>query len=132
MPAQFRDDRPAPRRVRQRRRASDTEQTLVRWLLQHAATVDVPASWLEAIPSLQVVDSCSCGCPSVDFVLGGQSVARVVADAYGTTSNGASVGVLLWVKDGQLSGLEIYSVEGGENRELPSPLALRSTFGGAG
>lgn len=132
MTAHLGNDPPAPRRVVQRRGISHTERALVRWLLEHAATVEIPATWLDAVPHLQVVDACPCGCPSVDFVTDGQSVARIVADASGESPSGDSVGVLLWAKDGQLSGLEVYSVDGNDNRQLPNPLALRATFEGAG
>ena len=72
---------------------------------------------------LRVVGRCDCGCATVDFLADEGPGARVAADAYGTTPNGIGVGVMLWERDGQLAGLEVYSLAEG-SAELPVPESL--------
>ena len=48
----------------------------------------------------------------------------MVSDAHGTDPGGSAVGVLLFVDDGYLSEVEVYSVEGDDFAGLPRPTAL--------
>ncbi len=48
----------------------------------------------------------------------------MVSDAHGTDSGGNAIGVLLFVEDGYLSEVEVYSVEGDGLSEVPSSTAL--------
>jgi hypothetical protein len=108
------------------RAASAEVRQLVRWLLEHAATEPVPASILEQIDTLTVVDACDCGCPSVDFVWEGQGAgAQILADAAGETIAGEPLGVLLWGREGVISGLEVFDYDGGTWFPLPPPDRLR-------
>lgn len=108
-----------------RRPASAAERGLVAWLLQHAATAERAAALLDAVQSLQVVDACDCGCPSVDFVREGQGAgAQIVAEAQGTQDDGCPLTVLLWTRDGVLSGLEVFDYDGGTWFPLPAPARL--------
>ena len=49
----------------------------------------------------------------------------MVSDAHGLDPGGNSIGVLLFVKDGYLDDVEIYSNEGSTFAGLPDPSALR-------
>jgi hypothetical protein len=74
--------------------------------------------------------SCTCGCPSfsleADRALPPAPVAeRMPTDAHGTDPGGNKIGVLLFVDDGYLAEVEIYSIEGNDFSGLPEPGALR-------
>jgi len=61
--------------------------------------------------------SCGCGCPSFslkpDLALPAPDVPdRMPTDAHGSDPGGNAVGVLLFVNDGYLSDVEVYSFEG--------------------
>ena len=101
------------------------EATLVRWLVG-LAPPDRQTSLAAQIAGLTVGDRCDCGCPSVDFLVEGQAgTAAILAEAEGHAPDGTPVGVLLWVRSGRLSGLEVYATEGRETGLLPNPDALR-------
>jgi hypothetical protein len=73
--------------------------------------------------------SCSCGCPSFelrpDTTLPPADVAeRMPTDAHGTDQGGNPVGVLLFVDDGYLSEVEVYSVDGSGFAGLPDASTL--------
>jgi hypothetical protein len=113
-----------------RRLASLEERQLVEWLLRNAATTADATSFLEQVPDLHVVGGCGCGCPSVDFKVGGQdAVASIIADAEGTSPEGLPVGVMLWAKNGRISGLEVYPFEDTERLGLPGLETLKPAFG---
>jgi hypothetical protein len=120
-------------RAKFRRPASDEERDFIDWLLRHAATTSAE-HFLTQVPNLQVVGVCGCGCPSVDFQVGGQDAnAFIIADAYGTSPEGVPVGVLLWGKQDRISGLEVYPVTDDQNFQLPRLDTLSPTSGsGAG
>jgi hypothetical protein len=97
--------------VLENRPLSPAEEAIVRWLLRNGSGVG-DLSHLEAtVGELRVVGRCSCGCPSVDFTIGGQAPgAAPIANGHGTTADGLEVGVMLWERDGVLSGLEFYDL----------------------
>jgi hypothetical protein len=49
----------------------------------------------------------------------------MVSDAHGTDPGGNEVGVLLFIEDGYLSEVEVYSTTGEGFDGLPQPLALK-------
>jgi len=49
----------------------------------------------------------------------------MVSDAHGIDTGGNSIGVLLFVKDGYLDDVEIYSTEGSGFAGLPDTSALK-------
>jgi hypothetical protein len=95
---------------------SDAEQTVVGRMLQLSG---VNYSMPE-----QVVGKCDCGCASVDFLPNTEGNV-VASDAYGRTSGGVDVGVLLWTRGGAVSGLEVYML-GVDTADLPTVESLRS------
>jgi hypothetical protein len=102
-------------------------------MLEHATVDGGARSLLPAIDALQVVDACDCGCPSVDFVREGQGAgAQILAEARGTHSDGCPLALLLWGRDGAISGLEVYEYDGGAWFPLPSPDRLLPTQPGSG
>jgi hypothetical protein len=104
------------------------EQALVSWLVQHAGRA-AASPLLATVPDLRVVDRCDCGCPSLDFVREGMGAgAQILADAEGTADDGLSFSVILWGRDQQISGLEIFSYDGGPWFPLPRPESLRRSL----
>ena len=112
------------------RSATAEERELVVWLLRNAATIGDVAAFLDQASHLRVVGGCGCGCPSVDFKAGGQdAVASIIADAEGTSPEGVMVGVILWAKEGRISGLEVYPFADTGRFGLPRPENLKPAFG---
>lgn len=73
--------------------------------------------------------SCNCGCPSFslrpDQSLPPAPVeTRMPSDAHGTDPGNNQIGVLLFVKDGYLENVEVYSYDG-NFAGLPDPSALK-------
>ncbi len=113
-----------------RRLATPEERQLVEWLLRNAATTPDAASFLDQVTDLRVVGGCGCGCPSIDFKIGGQdAVASIIADASGTSPEGLPIGVMLWAKHGRISGLEVYPFDDADKFGLPDLATLKPAFG---
>jgi hypothetical protein len=108
------------------RELTSEERDLVRFILEREA----PQRLLE-LETLKVVARCGCGkCPTILF---GSSLDAEpttthpfdeVAEYYGRNSDGALVGVMLIDRDGMLSELEAYSLEGVEIRSWPEIASL--------
>jgi hypothetical protein len=104
---------------------SDSELELIEALLGAAGARG--GRYLGQLPRIRVVGSCGCGCPSIDLELDsgpreGAPNPLVVADA--ESSGGVPVGVILWVRGGALSGLEIHPWNGSDVIRLPRPDSL--------
>jgi hypothetical protein len=74
--------------------------------------------------------SCDCGCPSFslhpDMTLPPGDVSiRMPTDLHGTDPGGNLVGVLLFVDEGYLSDVEVYSRDGGGFAGIPDPSMLK-------
>lgn len=93
------------------RPATEAEAAITRWMLQNASQAGDLSDLEPSLIDLRVVGRCSCGCPSIDFVAGGQaSGASPVANAHGTTADGVQVGMILWERDAAVSALEFYEL----------------------
>jgi len=103
---------------------SPAEAQLVTWLLLNARMGDDRSELAASVGDLRVVGRCGCGCPSIDFVEHGQdSGAFPIASAYGTTAEGAMAGLIVWERDGAVSGLELCELDL-PIRSLPLPDTL--------
>jgi hypothetical protein len=83
--------------------------------------------YLGQLSRLQVVGGCGCGCPSIDLGVdgagdGGPARPLVVADA--VSPEGEPVGVILWVRGGVLSGLEVHPWSRVAQVRLPAATTL--------
>src|SRR5712692_528441 len=90
---------------------TDEEREFLTWLLEHGEPS--ATEYLSQIPSLTVVGRCSCGCPTIDLALAGKhgrGESTIVADFIGDTPEGALVGVIVHVREGLLSELEVYDM----------------------
>jgi hypothetical protein len=106
---------------------TDAERQFLTWLLEHGERG--ATEYLSQIPSVTVIGQCSCGCPTLDLAVAGKhgkGGSTIVADFVGTTPEGTLVGVLVHVREGTLSELEVYDMRGDAERfSFPRPEALR-------
>jgi len=105
------------------------ERDLIRWLIEHSFVKDA-SRLLSQIDRLSVVAKCNCGCPTVDFALDGEPVARkgeqCISD-WDAEVDGMPVFVQLWRCNDQISTLEVGSYPGSDRPfELP---AIESILG---
>jgi hypothetical protein len=126
MPAESPKSRPPHRPL------TSEEVEFLTWLLKHGKPE--ATQYLSQISSLRVVSQCDCGCPTIDFSVGGKEAASgsgsdIIADFLGITPEGASVGVLVHVRDGLLSELEVYSLSDIKKFSFPRPETLYQPFG---
>jgi hypothetical protein len=104
---------------------SDAELELIEVLLGAAGTQ--AGRYLGQLPEVRVVGGCGCGCPSIDLEVGeglreGAPKPLIVADA--ESPAGVPVGVILWVRGGALSGLEVHPWHGTGSVRLPQTESL--------
>lgn len=83
--------------------------------------------YLSQLERAEVSGGCRCGCPSIDLSVGGSEhhgrpTPLVMADA--ESPDGVPVGVILWVCDRELSGLEVHPWDGSHCVRLPLPETL--------
>jgi len=91
--------------------------------------------YLGQLANVEVVGRCQCGCPSVDLEVGsgprnGTPKPLVLADA--ESPGEVPVGVILWVRGGALSGLEVHPWDGARGVRLPRPESLTNLRTGGG
>jgi len=107
------------------RSLSQDEIILLEWLLAHGRSDAL--QYTPQIPKLRVVSRCGCGCPTIDFAMGTtrkDGPSHVIADAEGNSPEGVLVGVIVHVREEEISELEIYSVTGEKRFSLPKPESL--------
>ena len=85
--------------------------------------------YIGQLESVEVIGRCRCGCPSIDLATtglqqDGRAVPLVLADA--ESPEGVPVGVILWVRNGRLSGLEVHPWEASGFFRLPCPETLHN------
>jgi hypothetical protein len=105
---------------------SRSEIDLLHWLVDHGAPD--AAQYKPQISKLRVVSRCGCGCPTVDFAIGvsrTEGPSHLIADVEGESPEGVRIGVIVHVRDGEISELEVYSLTGESKRfSLPMPSSL--------
>jgi hypothetical protein len=103
------------------RQLSSTERGVVELIVSN----EVPELRVQ-LNGLRVVGRCGCGaCPTVFFqphVAGERE--HEIASYSGNDATGGIVGVLLWQKNGRLSQLEFYSVDGHDPWAIPEASTL--------
>ena len=107
---------------------NEQEIEVITTAVDRAHVVDVKEEVLRAVPLLNVVGRCNCGCASVDFVPSGQAPPYVpIADAIATTHVGGEVGIIVWGSENEITGLEVYDAGAGElDLRLPVPETIRA------
>ena len=90
------------------------ERNLIRWLIEHSFVKDA-SRLLPQVDRLSVVAKCNCGCPTIDFALDGEPVARkgghFISD-WPADVDGMPVYVQLWRSNDRISSLEVGSLPG--------------------
>jgi hypothetical protein len=105
---------------------SEAEAAVVERTLAVAATDSSASALIGQVRSLQVVGRCGCGCASVDFLIPARGqIASIVADAIAKAPDGEHIGLIVWVLDSELSGLEVYSYS-----DNPAPLPVVASISG--
>ena len=96
------------------RELTDEELHLISWLLDNGKPE--AASYRAQLAEARVVGTCTCGCPTVDLGIRGQGRTIggtvIIADCFGRSRESILVGVILHVRDGVLSELEVYDIKG--------------------
>ena len=103
----------------------DDERDLIEALL--GAVRAGARRYLGQLESVEVVGFCRCGCPSIDLQVAskhsdGRATPLILADA--ESPGGEPVGVILWVRGGSLSRLEVHPWNGTAPVRLPRPETL--------
>lgn len=112
----------------QDRKITTAEVAVIRAALACGSGSLLSDSANKEIEHLVVVDQCTCGCDSVDFTLHGQSAgSSLYVAVIGTTPKGGRVGVIVWGKDGHVTGLEVYDLGAGDgDLKLPIPESINN------
>ncbi len=85
------------------------------YLLHHADPAS--SAYASQLPDVTVISHCGCGCPTIDLAVRGRAASlslttTILADGEATSPEDVLVGVILHARDGLLSELEVYSMEG--------------------
>ena len=85
------------------------------------------------IQRARVVARCGCGCPTVDLDTEGAGrclvgPSTIIANGRGRDKAGVLVEVILHVREGKLSELEVYAAEGVSQCDLPMPEGLEEIY----
>jgi len=112
------------------RELTSGERVLIEWLAANpTADVDIPLSELN---ELSVASECCCGCASIDFAVSGSPISpgggiTVIADYLYRSEHNNQMGCFLFMANGHLAGVEVWSVDGAETPiRLPAPSELYS------
>ena len=110
---------------------TDAERTLLEWLIAHGSRE--AQQYAPQASQVRVVATCTCGCPTIDVAAGDRDHrtvggSLVIADFEGLTPEGIEVGVILHVRQDQLSELEVYAMPDGDGPfGLPTIESLRQS-----
>jgi hypothetical protein len=102
-------------RISEKRPLSDQERSLLDWLLRHGTPE--AGDYASQLPQVTVVSRCGCGCPTIDLAVAGRSAppgspTTILADGEGISPEGVRCGIILFARDGILSEMEFYPVDG--------------------
>jgi hypothetical protein len=103
------------------------ERGLLEWLLVRGRPEG--AEYVPQLMSLAVVARCTCGCPTLDLAVGGRTsrtvgASTILADAVGQSPEGVPVNVILHAREGEISELEVISMDATEVFSMPKPEML--------
>ena len=103
--------------IEEHRDLSAKEVDLIKWILAEYNHSEL----LEQIEKTKVISKCSCGCATIDLQVEGyeQKSEGLILSVEGFSSAEIPVGVILHVRNGLLSELEVYSKAGTKVFGLP-------------
>ena len=107
---------------------TDEEHRITLWMIEHG-TGDT-SLYRDQLAHATVVSACGCGCPSVDFAIGGKKPDPTSGmELFGDYFYGADddlCGAFVFARDGQLAGIEFYPLAADEvPATVPRPDSLR-------
>lgn len=91
------------------------ERELVLWLLEHGT--DSAKLLLNQLSIARVCSRCGCGCASIDFVIDEivpdcSLPMKIVSDYEWRDEHGNMLGAFVFSRNGRLSGLDLWSIDG--------------------
>ena len=103
------------------------ERRLLEWLISNG--VPIAPAYASQLPDVRVVARCACGCPTLDLALGEKKTrtvgpSTILADVAGRSPEGVPVSVVLHAREGEISELEVISLNETEVFGLPTPEML--------
>jgi hypothetical protein len=109
-------------RVPEARELSEKERVLLEQLLLHGTAES--RTYVEQLSRVTVASRCGCGCPTIDLAVADRiappgSPTVILSEAGGVSPEGISFGVILHGREGLLSELEVYPIEGDAVFTLP-------------
>ncbi len=111
------------------RAISPLEVEVLRHVLTACSTQEVPASVLNSLTELTVVNRCGCGCDTVEFEgIDWKDAPEVLGEGVGVTPDGRTVGVLAFGSSERILCLEVYSLDD-EIAKLPVPESISAGTG---
>jgi hypothetical protein len=110
-------------RIPEARPLNEKERHLLARLLAHA--FGDTATYSRQLSEVSVVSRCRCGCPTVDLAVAGRvappgSPTTILAEGGGVSPEGIRFGIILHAREGLISELEVYSLDGEGPFSLPS------------
>ena len=112
------------------RELTNVERELIEWLITNSG--GYVEKYISQLNQAKVVGRCTCGCPTIDIALAGKrsrtsGASTIVAEAEGQSPQGVPLFVILHAREGELSELEVCSLDDVEKFGLPTPemLAIR-------
>ncbi len=112
----------SPLRVPDARERTSKERLLLERLLLHGTAESGP--YVEQFPRVTVASRCGCGCPTIDLAVEGRvaslgSPTVILSEAGGVSPEGISFGIILHSREGLISELEVYPIDGEGAFTLP-------------
>jgi hypothetical protein len=109
-------------RIPEARELTNKERLLLEEFLRHGT----PKSkvYAEQLPYVTVVSRCSCGCPTIDLAVRGQtappgSPSQILSDAGGVSPEQVRFGIIVHAREGLISELEVYPIDLAGTFSLP-------------
>ena len=113
-----------PYSIDERRPVTEYERAIIKRMV----SVSCPEREPE-VDALEVFARCGCGkCPTIMFSVDPdlrRESARLLADFQGGDADAGLIGLMLWGRDGKISELEAWSIDGREVFTLPALHTLR-------
>src|SRR5262245_34936799 len=109
-------------RIAEKRPLSDAERSLLDWLLRHGTPE--AAKYVNQLPQVTVASRCGCGCPTIDLAVAGRTASpgsptTILADGEGISPEGVRCGIILHGREGIISELEFYPIDGDAKFSMP-------------
>ena len=115
-------------RVEESRPLTEKERSLIERLLRNG--VPESRNYIDQLPQATVASRCGCGCPTIDLAVGGRVASHrsptvILAEAGGVSPEGISFGIILHSREGLLSELEFYPIDGEGAFTMPAIESIR-------